>query len=359
MREKKMTNSKISNRQKNIALQQIKSLQKQVDYDTRDYPIEYIVKKFLKEVIFAPTYQRKQNAWSNRDKARLIESLLLGYPIPIIFLSDTSEGKLEIVDGLQRINALTEFYENKLKLPALEKLTSLKGFYYNDLPFSEMNRFANKSLRIIVLRKSTDEETRIDLFNRINTSGKSANPAEVRNGADALNPAMKVVKKLASDPLFLNLVNLSKKKLTRLENIELVSRFFAYSDNYKAFKHSVSDFVASYFSRKSRLTSIERKKMINDFYSTFYFIKKNYPDNIFKNKNGQTPRVRFEAISVGTNLALQKDKASAEEKSKMELQEMVNSEKFKEYTTSDGANNPKLVSNRIEFVRNFLLTSNK
>ena len=191
-----MTNHKITNEQKNNALKQIKVLQKQVDYDTRDYPIEYIVEKFIDKVIFAPDYQRKQSAWQDKDKARLIESLLLGYPIPIIFLSDTTDGKLEIVDGLQRINALTEFTQNRLKLPTLEKLTSLKNFYYKDLPDSEINRLANKSLRIIVLRKTTDKETRIDLFNRINTSGKSANDAEVRNGTDALNPAMKIIKKL-------------------------------------------------------------------------------------------------------------------------------------------------------------------
>ncbi|MCT6851218.1 MAG: DUF262 domain-containing protein, partial [Staphylococcus epidermidis] len=133
-----MKNSKITNEQRNKALKQIKVLQKQVDYDTRDYPIEYIVKKFLDNIIFAPDYQRKQTAWNNKDKARLIESLLLGYPIPIIFLSDTTDGKLEIVDGLQRINALAEFTKNKLKLPALDKLTSLKNFYYKDLPDSEI-----------------------------------------------------------------------------------------------------------------------------------------------------------------------------------------------------------------------------
>lgn len=255
-----MKNSKITNEQRNKALKQIKVLQKQVDYDTRDYPIEYIVKKFLDNIIFAPDYQRKQTAWNNKDKARLIESLLLGYPIPIIFLSDTTDGKLEIVDGLQRINALAEFTKNKLKLPALDKLTSLKNFYYKDLPDSEINRFANKSLRIIVLRKTTDKETRIDLFNRINTSGKSANPAEVRNGTDALNPAMKIIKKLSSDPLFLELINLSDSKLKRLENVELVSRFFAYSSYYKEFKHSVKDFVSMYFSKNSQLSETQKIK---------------------------------------------------------------------------------------------------
>lgn len=95
--------------------------------------------------------------------------------------------------------------------------------------------------------------------------------------------------------------------------------------------------------------------MTNNFYTTFNFIKTSYPDRIFKNNQGQTPRVRFEAISVGTNLALQKNPNL--KINNIKIQKMVDSVKFKKYTTSDGANTHNMVTKRIEFVRDYLLNN--
>ncbi|EKP9930533.1 DUF262 domain-containing protein, partial [Listeria monocytogenes] len=84
-----------------VALKEINKLQKRIDYDTRDFPISFIVEQFLNEDYYIPDYQR-EFVWPEEYKARFIESLILGYPIPLLFLADTAEGRLEIVDGVQR-----------------------------------------------------------------------------------------------------------------------------------------------------------------------------------------------------------------------------------------------------------------
>ncbi|WP_158682889.1 DUF262 domain-containing protein [Lactobacillus sp. CBA3605] len=337
------------------AAKQINLLQKQVDYDTRDYPIKYLVDGFETDLFVIPNYQRKQSIWPQHDKERFIESLILGYPIPLIFLSDTEDGQLEIVDGLQRITTLKEFINDELTLKKMDKLTSLKSFKFTNLPLSEQRRLKAKPLRVIVLRKSTDEETRIDLFNRINTSGTNANPAEIRGGSQALNKFMVLIKELANHKTFLDLVNLSDNKLKRQENVELVSRFFAFAHNYKKFQHNVGQFVDEYIKITGENFKSNMKKTFSaEFKNTINYISHNYPQGVFKNANGQTPRVRFEALTVGTFLALQENNNL--EVDAAFINEMVATDEFKILTTSDGSNSLKRVTARIEFVKEYLLS---
>ncbi|MEC4742313.1 DUF262 domain-containing protein [Limosilactobacillus sp. c10Ua_36] len=334
---------------------QIKKLQKQISYDTRDYPIDYLVNNYDNQTFYSPNYQRNADVWDLHRKARFIESLLLGYPIPMLFLSDTKTGKLEIVDGLQRISTLSEFLKDELKLDKLEKLTELNDFTFSNLPEDEQFRLKAYSLRVIVLRRDTDEATRIDLFNRINTSSLIASPSEIRSGSELLNPFMKIIKELAKKKVFLELVELSSTKKQREEDIELVSRFFAYSHNYHNFKHRVNIFVDDFVKqfREINLSTDQKNKYREEFINTFNFIRNNYPVNVFKNSRNQTPRVRFEAISVGTNLALKEN--SHLNIKEQDIKILIENQEFKKLTTSDGSNSRKRVIQRIEFVKNYLL----
>lgn len=345
------------------AKEQIKRLQQTISYDTRDYPVEYLVKNYNDHIFIRPDYQRNELIWDNYRQARFIESLLLGYPTPMLFLSDTSNGNLEIVDGLQRISTLANFFKNDLILEKLEKLDALDGFKFDNLPEEERKRLAATSLRVIVLRRDTTLETRIDLFKRINTSSLKANDSEQRNGAERLNPLMQLIIELAKDPVFNRLVGLTEAKIRRKEDIELVSRFFAYSYEYKNFKHEVRRFITKFIQDygDSKQYTVGREKQFKDeFRNTFQYIQKNYPENVFHNGNriNQTPRVRFEAIAVGTNLALKKTNGKLKI-SKRKIEQLIADPTFKEYTTSDASNSRNKIAKRIEYVENYLLRNNE
>ncbi|MBS0951665.1 DUF262 domain-containing protein [Lactiplantibacillus plantarum] len=341
----------------NAAKKQIKSLQKQIVYDTRDYPISYIVSKFSNGSYFIPTYQRNK-VWTDHQKERFIESLLLGYPIPLIFLSEQPDGKLEIVDGVQRITTLVDFLHMAIRLTNMDKLNSLKGFKFNDLPISEQRKLEDKSLRIIVLGSNTELSTRIDLFNRLNTSAEKANDAEVRSGVLSQNRFQIFIEKLSQSTQFSEIVKMSTKKNIRKESTELVSRFFAYSNNYKNFKHSVKDFITDYIVVVgSSWNDQTKKKLQHEFDNTFDFAERYFAEGFLQNDRNQTPRVRFESLMSGINLALQEEPNLVV--TKEDTNNLLKSEDFIKLTTSDASNSrPKVVS-RIEYVRDFLLEAGR
>jgi uncharacterized protein with ParB-like and HNH nuclease domain len=159
---------KITKAAKDKAEDQLREKQKEVNFDTKDYPIEVLIEKFEKEDLIIPTYQRKF-IWATPKKIRFIETVLLGYTIPFMFFSERRDGFMEIVDGAQRTQTLALFLQNNLELTGLKKLTTLNDFKFDDLPIAYQRKFKNKSIRVIILADTTSVELRQDLFNRINT----------------------------------------------------------------------------------------------------------------------------------------------------------------------------------------------
>lgn len=143
---------------------------KKIKFETIELPISKIVDFYLE-----PGYQYldlKQKQWSKIKQERYIETLLLGYPAAPLYLArknvaDLHERRL-IIDGAQRIHALANFMTNKWALDSnLTKLNAFAGFYFKDLPFMEKERFADQSLRIIMLITPTAETCK-DLYQRLN-----------------------------------------------------------------------------------------------------------------------------------------------------------------------------------------------
>lgn len=335
---------------------QIDELQQELDYDTRDYPVSYLVDLYKDddETVFAPDYQRKDLLWNIYYKSRFIESLILDYPIPLIFLADTKDGKLEIVDGLQRISTLSDFLQNNFDLSELKKITNLNGCSFEDLPDGEKRRLKSKSLRIIVLKKSTPNEAKRELFDRLNTSSLKANTSEIRSGRESNNPMMLLIKKLSDNELFKKLTNLSEKLINRKEDIELISRFFAYSNNLNNYKGKVMNFVDEYISNEQQdWTEEKEKRYFEEFIRTMEFVDKYFERGFQKKERNQTPRVRFEAIAVGVNLALRNCDNLNSDTNKINI--MLDSKEFEEWTTTDAANNRNKVFARINGVKDYLL----
>ena len=225
-----MAKKKISTEQIANAEAQLQSLQKQVEYDTKDYTLELLLSKFERGDFFIPAYQR-QYIWKSSNKTLFIESVLLGLPIPFMFFAGCEDGRLEIIDGAQRMQTLQEFVSGKLKLSKLPKLTSLDGFTFSDLSMSTRRKFLNRTFRVVVLDEKTTPDIRQDLFNRINTSGVKASDSEVRRGSYP-GRLTSFIEECCKNELFIALCPISKSKAVRQERFELVLRFFAYLYNF-------------------------------------------------------------------------------------------------------------------------------
>lgn len=347
MVKKHVAEKKITLHDKKIADEQIRAMQKEIDYDTKDFTIELLVQKLKKDDFFIPDYQRNY-IWRDSNKVFFIESIFLGLPIPFMFFADCKDGREEIIDGAQRMQTLVEFCEDRLVLNGLKKLTKLNGFSFNDLSSPQKRKFLNRVLRIVVLEEDTPAASRQDLFYRINTTGVKASPSEVRRGSYP-GKFTNFIENCASDQLFIKLCPMSKSREDRHERFEFVLRFFAYVNNYQNFGHVVNEFLDEFL--KEHIEKFDEKEYKNEFYSMLNFVSKNFPYGFAKSKQAKsTPRVRFEAISVGVALALRV-------KTDLQVKDVkwLNSDEFKKLTTSDGSNNEGRLRARIEYVRDQLL----
>jgi len=136
----------------------------------------------------------------------------------------------------------------------------------------------------------------------------------------------------------------------RRENEELVLRFFAYSDRYLKFKHDVERFLAEFL--KTHQHAFDQARMKGEFHEMLQFVKRWFPHGFAKTARAtSTPRVRFEAIAVGVNLALREQPTL----SPSPVSSWIDSEKFERHTTTHATNSAPRLRGRIEFVRDRLL----
>ena len=339
--------SKITNEMLQAAEKQLQNLQKQVDYDTKDYTLELLLNKFKNGDFYIPSYQRKF-VWQESNKSLFIESVLLGLPIPFMFFAGCEDGRLEIIDGAQRMQTLKAFVCDGMKLGNLEKLNLLSDFKFDDLSMATRRKLLNRTFRVIVLDEETKPDIRQDLFNRINTSGVKASDSEIRRGAYP-GPLTNFIEMCCKDELFIKLCPISKNKEDRQERFEIVLRFFAYLYNYENFQHEVKSFLNSFLSEN--LENFDEELYKKDFYNMLNFVNENFETGFAKSKKSTTtPRVRFEAIAVGVALALKENP----ELSVSNL-DWLESEDFKKKTTSDASNNEGKLADRVEYVRDKLL----
>ena len=342
-----MAKKKVTPEQVEAAERQLKELQRQVEYDTKDYTLELLLDKFEKGDFYIPDYQR-QFVWKPNNRSLFIESVLLGLPIPFMFFAGCDDGRLEIIDGAQRMQTLREFVKRKMKLSKLAKLTELDGFVFEDLSTATQRKFLNRTFRVVVLDEKTTTDLREDLFNRINTSGVNASDSEVRRGSYP-GKLTSYIEKCCKNELFVALCPISKNKAVRQERFELVLRFFAYLNDYKHFEHEVNPFLNDFLAKN--LDSFDEQQYETDFIGMLNFVQKHFQFGFAKSQNATTtPRVRFEAISVGVALALR-----AYPNLEVKNVDWLNSEEFKVLTTSDASNNEGKLVARVEYVRDRLI----
>lgn len=338
------------------AEEQIQSFSKKIDFYTSEYTVEILAKKIAEDEYTVPNYQR-EFTWDEPRKCKFIESLLIGLPIPFVFFWMNDEGKLEIVDGSQRLRTIEQYLNNRLTLNGLERLDLLNGTKFEDLSLARRRKINNISLRGIILSENTDMEARIDLFERINTGSQVANPAEVRRGA-LQGSFMDFITELAKEPLFNKLAPVSKKQEKVRESEELVARFFAYTDGLEGYRDDVSPFLFRYIKKMNKEFDLDpnlKHLYKNRFIKMLNFVDKSFALGFRKTQKSQTtPRARFESISVGVAeaLAIKPDLIV----DKCLTNSILESQGFKNEIRSDGANAIRRLKGRIGFMRDALLT---
>lgn len=343
-----------------LAEAQIVEQSKRIDFYLTEYSVELLAQKMRDKEYVVPDYQRKFT-WEPSRRSRFIESLIMGLPIPFIFFWEMPDGRLEIVDGSQRLRTIEQFIYGGMQLGELDPLTKLTGFRFADLPESRQRKIKNRSVRGIVLNEHADQAARLDMFDRINTGSKRANDTEIRRGALS-GPFLDLVAELANLPLLTELAPISSKAKDERGYEELVTRLFAYGDGLDDYHDRPSKFLFAY-SKKMNQEFTENPALVDSYRARFIgvlnFVERNFPYGFKKNSNSRaTPRSRFESIAIGVDRALVEEPAvalcTAEH---LDVSSWITSQEFQEITSSDGANAVSRLRGRIDFVKNKLVAS--
>lgn len=344
----------------NEAEEQIEDRSKLIGYFINEYTIGYLADEMNKEDdgdFYIPEYQRNF-VWDDYRKSRFIESILLGLPIPFIFYYENIEtGRLEIVDGSQRLRTIQAFIHENFKLDNLERLTKLNGFCFSDLTPSRQRKVRNKSIRGIVINHNADQDARQDLFNRINTSSKIASPADIRKGSLS-GKFMDLIEDLASKDYFKKLAPRGKREKER-EHEELVTRFFAYLHDMDNYKGVVETFLYNFVKKTNEEFDSNpqlSKDYEDEFKRTMDFVEQYFPNGFRKAENAATiSRVRFESIAIGVAYAIQQVDGDISKLRCNIIPEWIGCEQYTEILRADGGNVPQKLKKRINFVRDKLI----
>lgn len=133
-----------------------------------------------KELIIDPDFQRG-NVWAKKQGAELVESILMGIPIPVMYLFEMRDGSKQVVDGRQRIAAILDFLNDKLILRDLKILPEYNNFKFSDLDAKMQGIFEDSQMYFYIIQPPTPERVKYDIFDRVNRGGTRLTNQEMRN----------------------------------------------------------------------------------------------------------------------------------------------------------------------------------
>ena len=277
------------------------------------------------ELIINPDFQRLFR-WGISRKTRFIESLLLGIPIPPIFVFQNDNGVWELIDGLQRLSTVLEF-SSMLRLPDggiappsilegtkfLPNLTdrmweTSSDSHYEGIGKTLQLQIKRARIRVEILKKESDVQAKYELFQRLNTGGEGLSEQEVRNCvAVMLNKSFHDwMMTLANNSDFITTINQTDGALAKQSHMELVLRFLAFRNvPYQSgldVHEYLDDALINLASQNSSLMSGEE----NVFQRTFHLLNTTFGSDAFKKWNGQKFEGKFlmslfEVVATGVS----------------------------------------------------------
>jgi len=197
-----------------------------VKIDKVQYSLYELKRKYeeREDIILNPDFQRGKAWETDRQKSELIESILMGVPIPIFYFFETQNGKMEVVDGRQRITTFIDFFNNEFPLTYLPYLDDLNTKYFRDLPPRLQAKIEDYQIVVYVIQPPTPERIKFDIFNRINRGGTELNHQEMRN-ALYHGHSTRLLQELSELEVF-KMVTDNELDTKRMEDREWVLRFF-------------------------------------------------------------------------------------------------------------------------------------
>lgn len=202
------------------------------------------------DLVLDPDYQRNY-IWDNKKASKLVESIILNVPIPVVYVSEEKDSSWTVIDGLQRLNSLKRFFDGQFKLSGLDVLSELNKCDFKSLPSKASRMLKNGLLRIVMVTADSNEDIKYDIFMRLNTGAVHLNEQELRNCLYR-GKFNTFLQEEAGNKQWLEMLGLEEPH-KRMADRELLLRFLALSVNWdraanevKGYKGNMKSFMNAF-----------------------------------------------------------------------------------------------------------------
>ncbi len=347
-----------------------KKKNKEVITVTVDYSLSHLTNLIKKGLIdLAPKHQRRHR-WTDKRKSKLIESFIMSIPIPPVFLNEESGGSYSVIDGRQRLIAISEFMKGELTLSGLEVFENFNGKTIRHLPQDYVDKLENLyTLRALIVIRETTKHVMLEVFTRVNTGGVQLNPQEIRN-ATFQGPLNDMVMELSQSERFHSLLRIREKTRSsiwnKMKDAELVLRYITFKDKWSEFPGPLKTNMDNYMKKNQYIRKQEIEKIEHDFNRTIGVVGAFFGKYAFRRWNPERGRrgTWFKAVNSAIYDAqmfscqdFDSEQATGKETAILEgMKSLFEDDKFNEYV-SRGTNTPEFFRNRIQMVKGMVLAA--
>ena len=332
---------------------------------TSDFSLQGLKEMVDSQVIdLSPKYQRRER-WEIERQSELIESFLLNVPVPPIYLAEEDYGIYSIIDGKQRITAVSDYLNNGFPLRKLEEFSDLNGARFRDLPRTLQNALKVRPyLRVITLLKQSHPRLKYEVFIRLNRGGIQLNNQEIRNVAfrGALNDQIYAASEHILLRSALKIDGPKSAAFQQMQDAEYVLRFLTLQQSWEGFSGSLSKSMDEFMLAHSKDNPRRIADIVKPFEVAIYRTAELWGDVAFQRWDGQKWRKQalaglYDAQMIAGSLLTEKQIRSLSSKQPALVkatQELFADPEFEEAVRL-GTNTPSRIKSRIEKVRDMLM----
>tara|TARA_R110002050_G_scaffold294844_1_gene453102 strand:- start:1350 stop:2450 length:1101 start_codon:yes stop_codon:yes gene_type:complete len=306
------------------------------------------------EIIIDPDFQRLFR-WDTYQKTRFIESILIGIPVPPIFVAEDENGRWELVDGLQRISTVFSFFgilkntqdKNNWIMCKGDLTEELENLACKDLPLKFQLNIKRATCRIEIIKWNSAFDMRYELFNRLNTGGSELTDQEIRNAIfRGVSKDFNIfLRKCAEHPKFIQLIQPTERQLEQLYMDELVLRFCALIDGQDDLSENISQHMTNYM--KKAVSDSERIPQLQVKFEEMVELLHPVGKEVFRGSNNVFSTSLYDCVSIGITKYFEKYKNVRTDELIEKVNQLKESESFKKASGSASASKSRILK-RIE-----------